>query len=53
VQFDETLNFLHSEAQAADVTELGVKLLMSETALKTTYAMAARIGEATILNYLK
>jgi flagellar hook-associated protein 3 FlgL len=53
VQFDETLNFLHSEAQAADITELGVKLLMSETALKTTYAMAARIGEATILNYLK
>ena len=53
VQFDETLNFLHSEAQEADITELGVKLLMSETALKTTYAMAAKIGEATILNYLK
>jgi flagellin-like hook-associated protein FlgL len=53
VQFDETLNFLNSEAQDADITELAVKLLMSETALKTTYAMAARIGEATILNYLK
>jgi len=53
VQFNETLSFLQSEAQDADITELGVKLLMSETALKTTYAMAARIGEATILNYLK
>ena len=51
--FDETLNSLLSEAQDADVTELAAKLLMSETALKASYAMAAKIGESSILNYLK
>ena len=51
--FDETLNNLLSKAQDADVTELAAKLLMSETALKASYAMAAKIGESSILNYLK
>jgi len=50
--FDETLNSLMSQAQDADVTELAAKLLMSETALKASYAMAAKIGESSILNYL-
>jgi len=51
--FDETLNSLLSEAQDADVTELAAKLLMSETALKASYAMAAKIGDSSILNYIK
>lgn len=50
--FDETLNSLLSEAQDADVTELAAKMLISETALKASYAMAAKIGESSILNYL-
>lgn len=53
VQFDETLNILLSKAQDADTTELAAKLLMSETALKASYAIAGKIGENTILNYLK
>ncbi|MHB8910067.1 MAG: flagellin N-terminal helical domain-containing protein [Syntrophales bacterium] len=51
--FDATLNDLLSKAQDADMTELAAKLLMSETALKASYAMAAKIGESSILNYLK
>jgi flagellar hook-associated protein 3 FlgL len=51
--FDKTLSDLLSEAQDADITELAAKLLMSETALKASYAMAAKIGESSILNYLK
>jgi flagellar hook-associated protein 3 FlgL len=51
--FDKTLSDLLSGAQDADVTELAAKLLMSETALKASYAMAAKIGESSILNYLK
>jgi len=51
--FDKTLSDLLSEAQDANVTELAAKLLMSETALKASYAMAAKIGESSILNYLK
>ena len=50
--FDKTLNALLSEAQDADVTELAAKLLMSETALKASYSMAAKIGESSILDYL-
>jgi flagellar hook-associated protein 3 FlgL len=50
--FDEALNSLLSETQDANITELGTKLLMSETALKASYAMAAKIGESSILNYL-
>jgi flagellar hook-associated protein 3 FlgL len=51
--FDATLTSLLSEAQDADVTELAAKLLMNETALKASYAIAAKIGESSILNYLK
>ena len=50
--FDETLNSLLSKAQDADITELATKLLMNETSLKASYAMAAKIGESSILNYL-
>ncbi len=51
--FDKTLSNLLSEAQDADITELAAKLLLSETALKASYAMAAKIGESSILNYMK
>jgi flagellar hook-associated protein 3 FlgL len=53
VNFNETLNFLLSEAQDADVTELAAKLLLNETTLKASYAMVGKIGEFSILNYLK
>ena len=50
--FDETLNSLLSKAQDADITVLATKLLMNETSLKASYAMAAKIGDSSILNYL-
>jgi flagellar hook-associated protein 3 FlgL len=50
--FDETLTSLLSKAQDADVTELAAKLLINQTALKASYAMAAKIGESSILDYL-
>ena len=50
--FDETLTSLLSEAQDADVTELAAKLLINQTALNASYAMAAQIGESSILDYL-
>lgn len=50
--FDETLNSLLSKAQDADITELAAKLLMNEISLKASYAMAGKIGESSILNYL-
>lgn len=51
--FDGTLSSLLSETQDADITELAAKLLISETSLKASYAMAGKIGELSILNYLK
>jgi flagellar hook-associated protein 3 FlgL len=50
--FDETLNLLLSDAQDANIAELAVKLKMSETTLQASYAMAAKIGESSILDYL-
>ena len=50
--FDETLNLLLSDAQDANIAELAVKLKMSDTILQASYAMAAKIGESSILNYL-
>jgi flagellar hook-associated protein 3 FlgL len=51
--FDNTLNFLLTETQDADMTELAAKLLMNETALKASYAMAGKIGDITIMDYLR
>jgi flagellar hook-associated protein 3 FlgL len=53
LHFDKTLNFLLTNTQDADLTELAAKLLMNETALKASYAMAGKIGEITILDYLR
>lgn len=50
--FDKTLNDLLSDAQDADLTELAARLLMNETSLKASYAMAGKIGEISILDYL-
>lgn len=51
--FDESLSSLLSEAQDADIAELGAKMSVQQLALEMSYAMAAKIGETSILNYLK
>jgi flagellar hook-associated protein 3 FlgL len=50
---DENLTSLLSEAQDADLAEFATKLSMKEIALQTSYAMAAKISDTTILNFLK
>jgi flagellar hook-associated protein 3 FlgL len=52
-QLDERLASLLSAAQDADLSELATKLSMKELALKASYAMAAKIGDTTILNFIK
>lgn len=50
---DEKLASLLSSAQDADLTELATQLSMKELALQASYAMAAKIGETTIMNFIK
>jgi flagellin-like hook-associated protein FlgL len=52
-QFDESLTSLLSSAQDANITELAAKMAMQELAMQEAYAIAAKIGENTILNFLK
>jgi len=49
---DENLNSLLSATQDADLAELATKLSMKELALKMSYAISAKIGETTILDFL-
>ena len=51
--FDESLTSLLSEAQDANITELAVRMSAQELAMNEAYAIAAKIGENTILNFLK
>jgi len=51
-ELDESLTILLSSAQDADLADLATQLAMKELALKASYAMAAKIGSATLLNYL-
>jgi flagellar hook-associated protein 3 FlgL len=50
---DLKLTSLLSDAQDADLAEYATKLSMQEIALQTSYAMAAKLGNMTILNFLK
>jgi flagellar hook-associated protein 3 FlgL len=50
---DEKLTGLLSETQDADMTDLATRLAMKEVALKASFSMAGKIGDMTILNFLK
>lgn len=50
---DEKLNALLSGAQDADMADMATKLSMKQLALQASYAMAAKIGDTSILNFLK
>jgi len=52
-ELDTNLTSLLSEAQDADLAEMATKLSMKEIALQSSYSIAAKIGETTILNFLK
>ena len=51
--FDKNLNDLLSVVQDADLADLSTRLSMKELALKASYAMAAKIGNTTILDFIK
>jgi flagellar hook-associated protein 3 FlgL len=51
--FDESLSTLLSEAQDVNVTELAMKMSMKEIALNTSYAIAAKLSNLSILNFLE
>lgn len=50
---DEKLTSLLSEAQDANLADFVTRLSMKETALQASYALAAKIGEMTILRFLR
>jgi len=52
-ELEEKMTSLLSEVQDADMIELATKLSMKELALQASYAIAAKIGDTTILNFLK
>jgi flagellin-like hook-associated protein FlgL len=49
---DAKLTSLLSAAQDADLAEFATRLSMQEIALQASYAMAAKIGDTTILKFL-
>jgi len=51
--FDESLSSLLSEAQDANITELAMKMSLKEIALNTSYAIAAKLSNTSILNFLQ
>jgi len=50
--FDKNLNDLLSVVQDADLADLVTRLSMKEIALKASYAMASKIGNNTILDFI-
>ncbi len=52
-ELEQRLTTSLSNTEDADVAELATKFAMKEVALKASYAMASKIGDNTILNYLK
>jgi len=52
-ELDQRLTTSLSNTQDADVASLATQYSMKEVALKASYAMAAKIGENTILDYLR
>ena len=51
-ELDEKLTALLSSVQDADLPDLATRLSMKEIALKASYAMAVKIGDTTILDFL-
>jgi len=52
-RLDQNVTNIAANTENANVTELGMLLSMKETALQSTYALAAKLGENSILNFLK
>jgi flagellar hook-associated protein 3 FlgL len=50
---DEKLTSLLSDAQDADLAEFATRLSIKEVALQASYAMAAKIGDISILKFLR
>ena len=53
MELDMQLTSLLSQTQDADLADLATKMSMKEIALQASYAMASKIGNTTILNFLK
>jgi len=52
-RLDQNVTNIAANTENANVTELGMLLSMKETALQSTYALASKLGENSILNFLK
>jgi flagellar hook-associated protein 3 FlgL len=52
-EVDMQLDSLLSQTQDADLAELATKLSMKEIALQASYNIASRVGNTTILDFLK
>jgi flagellar hook-associated protein 3 FlgL len=50
---DKQVTDIISDTENANITELGMLLSMKDIALKSTYALATKLGENSILNFLK
>jgi flagellar hook-associated protein 3 FlgL len=51
--FKMKLAELTSKTEDADITELATSMAMKELALQASYATAAKLGQNTILNFMK
>ena len=49
----ENLGTMQTTTEAADITELATKFAMKQVALQASYSMASKIGQTSILDYLK
>ena len=50
---DFNLTKLISNTEDVDITEIATELAMKEIVLKASYAMASKLGNLTILDFLK
>jgi flagellar hook-associated protein 3 FlgL len=51
--FSEQLTGLTSQTEGADITELATSVAMRELALQASYSMASKIGQNTLLDFIK
>jgi flagellar hook-associated protein 3 FlgL len=52
-RLDQQVTDIIYNTEKADVTELGMLLSMKDIALKSTYSLATKLGENSILNFLR
>jgi flagellin-like hook-associated protein FlgL len=52
-RLDRNMTDIAANTENANVTELAMLISMKETALQSTYALASRLGDHSILNFLK